>query len=63
MLGEYCEHKITGIKGKIINELSKGNDYPPQWGIYWTQGQKHNHYYWNDKDQIILTQQTKTNKE
>jgi len=56
MMNKHCEHKETGAKGIIKEEMNSYN--PPQFGIFWTEksngGNYGNHYYWNDKEKIEI---------
>ena len=53
-----CEHIDSGAKGIIKNQLKATDEYPEQWGIYWTEKANclnfANHYYWNDKSKIKI---------
>lgn len=57
MIGSKCTHIETGREGIIRSELKGTNEFPDQWGIYWTftyDSKTPSHYYWNDKDKILI---------
>ena len=62
---KICRHIIYGHIGRINLELSAGETFPAQYGIYWFDGQNGDEHanrnrkigllpFWNDQDSIEI---------